>query len=268
MSNVTAYSTLETPVRWKTALPGHLLVGGMDNHITLRLRRTAECADSVAMTPGKLTITMCHIPGGFDKVLDFGDFLIHENTPELPIILPVPDSTPRGYYRLHIVHKNQDNKPIGVYTVWTAVDSKVEPVQDNYAEITGIRSQLSDLCGDDNKMLDGLEFSTGDIIEAAERCLQQWASTAPRVSVYNGANFPYAELLRNGVIAMLLQSVCHLLGRNAMTYQAEGLSVNLEQRITYYNQLIAQYQTAWNTGMAQMKHEENVYGFTNHLGYM
>ena len=52
-----------------------------------------------------------------------------------------------------------------------------------------------------------------------------------------------------------------------MTYQAEGIAVNLEKRLAYYNQLMMQYQTLWRSGMAQMKNEENVYGFINHLGY-
>ena len=267
MDNVTAYKSLETPVRWRTSLPGYALVGGMDNIIELRLQNTTNSADNVPMTPGKVCITMRHLPGGTELVQDFGEFLIHENTPALPVTLSVSEKVPRGYYRLHIVHRNKDDKPIGVYKIGVAVDSLVEPVDDNYTEIQSIRSQVADLCGDDNHMLDGLEFGVGDICDAADRCLQQWESTAPRVTEYNGSNFPYAELLRNGIIMMLMQSVCHLLGRNSMTYQAEGISVNLEQRLTYYNQLMAQYQTLWRSGMAQMKAEENAYAFINHLGY-
>ena len=267
MDNVTAYRSTETPVRWRLSLPGYALVGGMDNSINLRLQNTADSADNVPMTPGKIHITMRNIPGGSDLVKDFGTFLIHENDVEVPVVLSVDSTIPRGYYRLHIVQYNQQDRAIGVYRIGVAVDSLVDPVDDNYAEITGIRSQVADLCGDDNKMLDGLEFSVGDIVDAADRCLQQWASTAPRVTKYTGANFPYSELLRNGIIMMLLQSVCHLLGRNAMTYQAEGISVNLEARLQYYNQLMTQYQTLWRSGMAQMKNEENAYAFINHLGY-
>lgn len=267
MNDVTAYKSLETPVRWRTALPGYALVGGMDNVIDLRLQNTTTTADNVPMTPGKIHITMRHVPGGSTLVQDFGEFLIHENTVSLPVTLSISEKVPRGYYRLHIVHYNKEGKPVGVYKFGVAVDSLIEPVDDNYTEITSIRAQLADLCGEDNHMLDGLEFSVGDICEAADRCLQQWKSTAPRVSEYNGSNFPYAELMRNGIIMMLLQSICHLLGRNDMTYQAEGIAVNLEKRLTYYNQLMAQYQTLWRSGMAQMKNEENAYAFINHLGY-
>lgn len=267
MNDVTACNSYETPVRWRTPLPGYVLVGGADNSLELRLQSTVDGAAHVSMPPGKVQITLCHIPGGTTKVADLGSFLIHENTDKLPITVHIPSSIPRGYYRLHIVHYNTDNKPTGVYKVWAAIDSQIEPVEDNYSEIVSIRAQLADLCGDDNKMLDGLEFSVGDIAEAADRCLQQWKSTAPRVSVYNGSNFPYAELLRNGIIMMLLQSICNLLGRNQMTYKAEGIAVDLEARLGYYSQVLAQYQSMWRTGMTQMKHEENVYGFVNHLGY-
>ena len=267
MNDVTAYKSLETPVRWRTALPGYALVGGMDNVIDLRLQSTTTSADNVPMTPGKISITMRHLPGGSELVQDFGEFLIHENTVSLPVTLSISEKVPRGYYRLHIVHRDKADKAIGVYKIGVAVDSLIEPKEDNYTEIMSIRAQVADLCGEDNHMLDGLEFGVGDICDAADRCLQQWKATAPRVTEYNGSNFPYAELLRNGIIMMLLQSVCHLLGRNAMTYQAEGIAVNLEQRLTYYNQLMAQYQSLWRSGMAQMKTEENAYAFINHLGY-
>ena len=267
MDSVTAYRSTETPVRWRTALPGYALVGGMENVLNLRLQNTTESADNVPMTPGKIRITLRNLPGGSDLVKDFGTFLIHENDVEIPVTLDIDTSIPRGYYRLHIVHYNKQDKAIGVYRIGVAVDSLIEPVDDNYPEIQSIRSQLADLCGDDNKMLDGLEFSVGDIVDAADRCLQQWDSTAPRVSTYTGANFPYAELLRNGIIMMLLQSICNLLGRNAMTYQAEGVSINLEARQQYYLQIMAQYQSLWRSGMAQMKNEENAYAFINHLGY-
>ena len=269
MADVTICKDRETEVRWRRSLPGFALVGGMENEITIRLQDTPETAECTPMKPGRIVLSLRHIPGSDGTVVaDFGDFLIHENTAEVPVSLFIPDSVSRGFYKLHIVQYNKDNRPIGVYSAWVAIDSKVEPIPDNYAELSGIRAQLADLYGEDNKMLDGLEFGTGDIVEAADRCLQQWCSTAPRVSNYTGANFPYAELLRNGIIAMLLQSVCHLLGRNEMTYQAEGIAVNLEKRLQYYQGLLSQYNTLWRSGMAQMKNEENVYGFINHLAYV
>jgi hypothetical protein len=155
-----------------------------------------------------------------------------------------------------------------VYNGWVAVDKSTKPAADNYLEVHSIRTQFADICAEDNKMLDGLEIGVGDIAEAVERCLQQWGATPPRTSIYYGDNFPYTELLRNGVMAMLLQSVCTLLDRNMQTYQAEGVAVNLEARSQHYKALRQEYLTVWRSGMMQAKNEENVQCFDGGLAYL
>ena len=207
--------------------------------------------------------------GDLSKTIkNFGTFTIPTDSESVDIELPLKACAPRGYYRLHIIRKDSNGEDVAVYNAWAVVDQSTDPQQDHHLEVNSVRTQFADLCGEDNKLLDGLEVSVGDIAEAVERSLQQWASTPPRTSIYYGDNFPYTEMLRNGVLAMLLQSVCTLLDRNAQVYQAEGVSVNLEARSQFYKALRSEYVTLWRSGMMQAKNEENVRAFCGQLNYM
>lgn len=268
MNTVTLFKDRETPVRWKSFVPGFTLTTGLDNEIDLRIQDNPDVGECMAISEGTLTITLRRMGDLSTVVKRFEPVQVLGNQPSVCVTIPLPENFTRGYYRLHVVHKDCCGKNLGVYDAWVAVDQSVEPRPDNHMEINSVRSQFADLCGNDNKMLDGLEVGVGDIAEAVERCLQQWSSTAPRTSKYYGDNFPYPELLRNGVLSMLLQSICTLLDRNRLVYQAEGVAVDIEKRTEYYKQLRAEYNALWRNGMMQMKNEENVNSFDNHIAYL
>lgn len=268
MNEITLFKNRETPVRWKSFIPGFLLTAGLDNEITIRLQDNPDVGECVAMQEGSLHITLRRMGNIADIIKKFEPVTILAGQASVDTLLSIPERLPRGYYRLHAIHKDCCGKNLGVYDAWVAVDQSVNPMADNYMEINSVRSQFADLCGNDNKMLDGLEIGVGDIAEAVERCLQQWVATAPRTSKYYGDTFPYPELLRNGVLSMLIQSICTLLDRNRLAYQAEGVAVDIEKRTEYYKQLRAEYNALWRTGMMQMKNEENVNCFDNHIAYL
>ena len=267
MADVIICKTRETPVRWKADIPGYILTAGINNTFTLRLQNKTNTGYEVPMASGKLYITLRRIPSIHEKVIDFGYINVPEDSTEVEASLFIPESFKRGYYRLHIIHELEGGVKDGVYNAWVVVDQTTDPRPDNHMEITSIRAQFADICGEDNKMLDGLEIGVGDIGEAVERCLQQWEATAPRTSKYTGDNFPYAELLRNGVLYMILQSICTLLDRNVLQYQAEGVSINTEARSAFYKALKQEYSALWRAGMMQMKNEENVNCFIGNLYY-
>lgn len=268
-SEIVLFKTRETPVRWKSATPGFTLTSGIVNQIKLAVRDNPTFADNSPISETSFDITMRHIPDISRVVVNFGTFNVDpEEKDSITVNLEVPADCKRGYYRLHVVGKNSEGKPTGVYDAWVVVDKAVNPKKDNHLEVYSVRTQFADLCEFDNKLLDGLEIGVGDIAEAVERCLQQWNNTAPRTSVYNGANFPYTELLRNGVLMMLLKSINTLLSRNGLTYQGEGLAVNLEARLAQYEKLYAEYTAYWRGGMLQAKNEENVDAFNGTLSYM
>lgn len=267
MPDIIICKDAETPVRWKADIPGYILIAGVDNTFTLRLQNKPNTGYEVPMMSGKLLITLRRVPDIYEKVLDFGEYIVEEDATEVEVTLIIPNNFKRGYYRLHIIHELENGRRAGVYNAWVVVDQSVEPMPDKHMEVNSVRSQFADICGEDNKMLDGLEIGVGDIGEAVERCLQQWEATAPRTSKYTGDNFPYPELLRNGVLYMILQSICTLLDRNTMTYQAEGVSINLEARSNFYKALKQEYSSLWRAGMMQMKNEENVNCFIGNLYY-
>ena len=268
MPDLVLFETLETPVRWRSAVPGYILTAGICNKLSLRVQRNPQSGDGVFIPAGSLHITMRRIGKLSEVVMDFGNTTIPERSDNIELELDIPHTIRRGYYRLHVVHRNVDGKDTAVYNAWVVVDQSTKPLEDEHLEVHSVRTQFADLCADDNRMLDGLEIGVGDIAEAVERCLQQWESTPPRTSIYYGDNFPYTEMLRNGVMATLLQSVCTLLDRNMQTYQAEGVSVNLEARSQHYKALRQEYLALWRSGMMQTKNEENVQCFEAGLVYM
>lgn len=267
MPDLVLYETLETPVRWRSAVPGYVLTAGVANKLRLRVQHDPLSGDGVRIPSGSLLITMRRVGKLSEVVTDFGEFFVPADAEYVDIKMPLKASASRGYYRLHVIHRDSNGEDTAVYNAWVVVDQSTEPKPDKHLEVHSIRTQFADLCADDNKLLDGLEVGVGDIAEAVERCLQQWEATPPRTSRYYGDTFPYTELLRNGVMAMLLQSVCTLLDRNMQTYQAEGVSVNLEARSQFYKALRQEYVTLWRSGMMQIKNEENVQCFDMGLAY-
>lgn len=268
MHEFVVYETLETPVRWKSAVPGYVLTAGLNNNVRLRIQHCPGTAECVNIAGGSLIITMRRMLDLPCVAVQFPEVFIPANSDYVDVSLPLSKTFRRGYYRLHIVHRNTDGEDLAVYNAYVVVDSSTDPQRDAHLEVNSVRTQIADLCEEDNKMLDGLEVGVGDIAEAVERCLQQWNATPPRVSTYYGDNFPWPEMLRNGVVAMLLQSICTLMDRNRMTYQAEGVAVDLEARADRYKQLRQEYLGLWRSGMMQAKNEENVNAFNNHLAYM
>lgn len=261
------YNTLETPVRWRTGVPGLSLTAGLPNIITLNLKNSPIAHSGDLSNISSFVITLRDIPDISRVVYKFADIAVDCKGSDVELALPIPAKFPRGYYRLHIVAYDGNKAPAGVYQSWVVVDSSIDPQQDDHMEATSVRTQFADMCEDDNKLLDGLEIGCGDICEAVERCLQQWAATAPRTSIYTGRSFPYPELLRNGVMSMLLKTICTALDRNAGTYVGEGLQVTLEARVTSYKALQQEYNALWRAGMMQMKNEENVACFNGGLVY-
>lgn len=264
---LSVFNTLETPVRWRTGVPGITLTAGLANKVVINLKNNPIAHAKDLSDIWQLKLTLRDIPDISSVVHTFEDVAVDVKGSDIEVALPLPAKFPRGYYRLHIIACDADKKPVEVYHSWVVVDSSTEPQNDRHMEAVSVRTQFADICEDDNKLLDGLEIGCGDICEAVERCLQQWDATAPRTSSYNGRNFPYPETLRNGVLSMVLKTVCTALDRNANTYAGEGLQVSLEARVGSYKALQQEYNSLWRAGMMQMKNEENVATFMGGLVY-
>lgn len=267
MNTVTLFSSRETPVEWRSVVPGVVLTAGVKNKLEIKLKETPNTGDGVVMSPGSVKITLRRMGDISTTLLEFDSIPVTGDAESLVVKVAIPTDFTRGYYRLHLIKYDTTGDAEAVYDAWAVVDKSIEPQRDNHMELNSIRTQFADLDGEDNKLLGSLEVGVGDIAEAVERCLAQWSATAPRTSRYYGDTFPYPELLRNGVMSMLLESICSHLDRNRMSYQAEGVAVDLERRVDTYKQMHMTYDAKWRSGMMQMKNEENVASFSGGVRY-
>lgn len=266
--DVVVPKTLETKVTWKQTIPCVQLVVGIPNSINIRLQDNPIADSSQTIHASKYSVYLRGIPQEQIKVYEKLHIKIPEGSNELPLKITLPNRVRRGYYKLHIILEDDKNNPVDLYKVYCVIDSRVSPIGDNHLSSDLVRSQLHDICAEDNRLLESTEIGLGDIASAVERCVQQWNNRAPRLSTYSGHTFPYPEILREGVIAGVLESICFLLERNRMAYASGGVNVDLERRVDNFRALAQQYQQQWLGGLCQAKNEENVLSFNNSIGYM
>lgn len=267
MPNIQLHKTLETKVNWKYSLPGVALTAGVVNKFTLSLFDNPDAAPNQFIKAKYYTLSIREICK-LDKVVSsIEDIEIPDKAQQLNLELDIDSKFKRGYYRMHLILKDADKKPLDVYEFYGVIDKQVAPTADQHMTLESIRVQLGDLSISDNKLLESLEVSTGDIASGVERAIQQWNNRAPFTSFYTGSNFPYPEVLRCGAIYFILQSLWTQLERNRMGYQSGGMTVDLEKRADAFAQLMQQYQTNWIGGMGRVKNEEDLMHFTGSYYY-
>ena len=270
MQNIVIPATLEQRVSWKTTLNAIVVTAGVANTFSIQL--TPVVTDA---TPGVIDASfyawnirpLCK--NEETPVLRTKDDVeILPNSDKIDITVRIPNEMKRGYYNFQLVLKDVQKEPISAYSTYIVVNDAIEPLKNNpFMTLESVRSQFADISAADNRLLDSQEIGTWDICDAVKRCIEQWNNTAPRVKPYSGHDFPYPEILRRGVIYMLLQSLWTLLERNRMTYAAGNASVDLERRATSYQQLMLDYRQQWTGGMAQAKNEENLELFNGSYAY-
>lgn len=267
MPDIEISKTLETKVNWKYTLPGVTLTAGIMNKFSIGIMDNPDAAHNKPIEYKYYTLTIREICD-IDRILGRQeDVEIPEDSREINVELPIAERFRRGYYRLHLVMKDENKQPVDVLEIYCVVDKHIAPRDDNYMTLESVRVQLGDLSIGDNKLLESLEVGTGDIASGVERAIQQWNNRAPIISKYTGSTFPYPEILRCGTIYFILQSLWTQLERNRMNYASEGLQVDLEARADKYQALMTQYQQMWIGGMAQVKNEENLSDFVGTYWY-
>lgn len=270
MQNIIIPQSLEQRVSWKTTLDAIILSAGIRNKFTLQV--TPVLTDA---TPGVIEASYYRFN---IRAIPFEDKVILKSAESIPIPpesksltlnIDVPSKMWRGYYLFQLVLEDEDKAPIGVFTTYAVVDSAIEPLPNNYyMSLESVRTQFADISFDDNRLLESQEIGTWDICEGVKRAIEQWNNTAPRLTPYMGHTFPYPEILRRGVIYMVLQSLWTMLERNRMQYAAGNASVDLEKRADAYGKLKEEYRALWSGGMAQAKNQENIEAFNLSTGYV
>lgn len=267
-NTIELYRSYEGSTEWQQNIPGVELTAGIVNRIKFTLRNTPIAAPDQPFGAAKATITLRHIPDISQVVGIFEDIELSSDDTVLNTELMIPADIARGYYKLHILLKDTDGTPVDVLEVGACINKSIDPMPDKHMTLESIRAQFRDMSADDNKLLDSLEVSTGDIIDAVQRCIEQYNNRSPRVRIYNGATFPYPEILRTGVLYTLIQSIWTALERRRMTYQSGGVQVDLERRADAYSKLMQMYKDMWSGGISQAKNEENLLSFTGSYAYL
>ena len=110
---------------------------------------------------------------------------------------------------------------------------------------------------EDNRLLDGEEFSDGKIAFCMKMACDTYNHLPPSTG-YNLDTFPSQAVLLNGTLAYLYQGAMALLARNHMSYSDGGISVPVEERYELYDRLAARYQALFDEEAAKLKRYQNI----------
>lgn len=114
--------------------------------------------------------------------------------------------------------------------------------------INEIRMELMDTSSADNALLDDIEFSDDQLLNAIAKPIELWNETPPPIGVMTTRDFPYRGAWRRGIIAQLLLTAAHNYRRNMLQVQAGGVTVadkNKEREYLAAGRDLWQEYTAW-----------------------
>lgn len=124
--------------------------------------------------------------------------------------------------------------------------------------IAEIRLAMMDLHqGDDDQLLDELEFDDGSIANAARRVIDLWNETPPHVLRTNHRNFPYREWWLRGTLANLYDTASAYYSRNRLGYSAGGITIDDKNKAQEYKQRADQYRAEFMDWMLKTKYAYN-----------
>jgi hypothetical protein len=86
-----------------------------------------------------------------------------------------------------------------------------------------------------NLLLDDYEFSPEEIRSAMTLTVDYWNEQPPRLGCYDFDKFPWRFSLLRGTAANLLFMAAHRFRRNALQYNAGGLSVGDQNKFNEYD---------------------------------
>lgn len=105
-----------------------------------------------------------------------------------------------------------------------------------------VRMELRDQCSDANYLIDELEYTDAEIIHCIRKAVDVFNETNPPVGSYAYDKFPYRANWLKGTVAFLLQMMAHSFRRNALQYNAGGLSVADQEKYREYAQVGAKLE--------------------------
>jgi hypothetical protein len=128
-----------------------------------------------------------------------------------------------------------------------------------------IRTLLVDRDPADNSLIDRVEFSTDQVLEAIVQPIQYFNEQPPPINKFTTRNFPYPAAWQDAIIGNLLVMAAHNFRRNQLPYSAGGVSVDDKNKegpyLAYGNQLLQAFKD-WTLNK---KVELNVRGFMGNI---
>lgn len=108
-----------------------------------------------------------------------------------------------------------------------------------------VRMELRDQCSDANYLIDELEYTDAEIIHCMRKAVDVFNETNPPVGSYAYDKFPFRANWLKGTVAFLLQMMAHSFRRNALQYNAGGLSVADQEKYREYAQVGKQLENEY-----------------------
>ena len=111
--------------------------------------------------------------------------------------------------------------------------------------IPEVRMYLRDFASE-NELLDVVDFDASEIAFAASMCVDEWNEMDPMDGPrYTTHNFPYRRNWLVGMSSYLFQIAAEHYARNALAYQAGGLSFDDKNRASVYQQKAQLARQEW-----------------------
>ena len=149
-------------------------------------------------------------------------------------------------------------------SLWAA---KTEVVlrQDGPPSLLEIRTSMVDRDPADNSLLDRVEFSTEQVLEAIVQPVQYFNEQPPPLTKFTTRTFPFQAAWQDAVIGNLLIAAAHNFRRNQLAYSAGGVSVDDKNKEGPYLAYGTQLQQAYKDWVLNKKVELNVKGFMGNI---
>ena len=126
--------------------------------------------------------------------------------------------------------------------------------------ISELRLALRDECAMSNFILDDVEFTNKEIVDAIHQVVNYWNEVPPDVKCFNYNNFPSRYFWKTGAMGLLLRQTGRHKLRNWLPYTGGGLAMNDNSIWDSYHRLGDQYWNEYREWVQRKKIEINIAG--------
>jgi hypothetical protein len=167
-----------------------------------------------------------------------------------------------GIYRLTWAILDSNDRPGIVNNALLAVERSLFGDRPEYNEgpptLQDIQMALMDSSGEENLLLDRVEFTADQMAQAIGRPISYWNEVPPPIRPsLNTTNFPFRENWLRGIVGNLLVTAAHNYSRNHLAYSAGGIAIDDQNKSQEYLRLGMQMLKDYETWVTVKKIEIN-----------